>query len=120
MNKLAFYYDSVQIPQDHIMENLKEYLYGQVVYNDFIIFTNIMFPFSINHSILPTFYSKFFTGTIVFFDSDDYDASSHTDKLLYTHNVTESLDKNYNIVAYDESHTPKYRIIKYDKLQQII
>ena len=120
MNKLAFYYDSVQIPQESIIENLKEYLYSIKYYDDFIIFTNIMFPFSINHSILPTFYNKFFHGTIIFFDSDDYKSSNHIDKLLYVHNPSEDLDTTYNLVFYDENATPSYRIIKYDTLQQTI
>lgn len=117
MNKLAFYYDSVQIPQESIIDNLKKYLYSIKNYDDFIIFTNIMFVYNIHDTILPTFYSKFFHGTIVFFDSDDYDSSDHTDKLLYVHNPSESLNKRYNLVLYDENATPSYRIIKYDTLQ---
>lgn len=125
MNKLAFYYDSLEIPLDNTIEELKNYLYSQHSYEDFIIFTNVMFATNIKNSMLPTFYASFFDGTIIFFDSSDYDAFVHTNKWLYVNNPDEFKKANhgskYNFIVHDhDDNTQKYRMIKYDKLQPII
>jgi hypothetical protein len=120
-NKLAFYYHSMQIPADNIIEQLKHYLYDNNKYDDFVIFTDIMFPTNTEYSLLPTFYAKFFTGTIVFFDKDSY-ATNHKGSWLYIHDMQNfnrsDIDYNYNLIIYDKSTKPQYRMVNYNELQQ--
>lgn len=124
MNKLAFYYDSLQIPQDDIFEKLKNYLYSQNSYEDFIIFTNIMFATNIENSMFPTFYTPFFNGTLIFFDIADYDSYTSNNKWLYVNSTDEFKKENngskYNLIICDDNNMGKYRMINYDKLQPII
>jgi len=119
-NKLAFYYDSMQMPADSIIENLKKYLFTQNKYDDFVIFTDIMFPTNTEYGLFPTFYAKFFNGTIVVFDTDNYQYNKNN--WLYIHDMQSfdqsSLNHKYNLIIYDESTEQKYRMVNYNELQQ--
>lgn len=120
-NKLAFYYDSMQIPSPSIIDNLKNYLYNNNKYEDFVIFTDIMFPINTEYSLLPTFYAKFFTGTIVFFEADNYH-KNNKNNWLYIHDIKSfnksDINYEYNIIIYNESTEPQYRMVNYNELQQ--
>lgn len=127
-NKLAFYYDSaITIPSDSTIQNIKSYLSTQNTYTDFVIFTNIMYVHNIQDGWLSTFYYRFFNGTIVFFDIDDYisEGQANNINLLYVDNTEKLNDikKHYikpNLLLHDDTAQTKYRIIYTNELQQTL
>jgi len=123
MNKyLAFYVDSFTEDIDSLFKKIHIFLKKDTEYDDIVVFTNSSIVDASSFSIFPTFYAKFYKGTLVFMDVDDYNIfDNHQNKFLYI----ESL-KNHNLFNYRHNtriimpDNESFKVIDNEKLQQAI
>lgn len=76
--------NSIGIFSDNIEQNFNQINTIWRLYkknNDVVIFTDDSSPTALHHiAIFPSFYSRFFKGTIVFLDAEDY--LTHKDNII--------------------------------------
>jgi hypothetical protein len=122
MNKsLAFYVDNLTLELFNLIKNISTFLIKDMEdkHIDFLIFTDSNSISDTSIGVFPTFYSRFYSGSVVFFDKDSYAyLDSIKDRFLYieTKDSISNMDlHNLSVIIPDNN---SFKVINYEKLQQ--